>query len=179
MPVSEDTLKFAVPAIIIALALIIVIGYYVLRYMRGSIKIKLAKNSFRQGEQITGSFDLITRKEIIGNRLYAALIGQEVWRERRGDSSTKRYTEVYRDEVTIEEAKTFSVGQATYDFQLPTPSSSPESDMLESGLGKTIKTGMKLLSGTKTYMQWTVEVRLDAQGLDLVAKRKIRIIMSD
>jgi len=138
-----EILKFAIPAILV-LAVALVAGYYIIRFMRGSIKIALAKNSFNEGEQITGSFELTTRREIVGNRLYVMLVGKEVTKERRGDKTRTHTREIYRDEVTIEEAKTFSAGQTmNYDFQLATPSSSG-SDFLGSPLGKTLKAFCKI-----------------------------------
>ncbi len=172
-----EVLKIAIPAILV-LGVMLVAGYYIIRFMRGSIKITLAKNSFNEGEQITGSFELTTRKEIEGNRLYVMLVGKEVTKERRGDKTRTHTREIYRDEVTIEEAKTFSAGETkNYDFQLGTPSSAG-SDFLSSPLGKTLKVGMELLGGRRSYLQWIVEARLDAKGMDLTSRKKITINMS-
>jgi len=172
-----EVLKIAIPAIVV-LVVILVAGFYIIRLMRGRIKITLSKRSFNEGEQITGSFELTTRKEIEGNRLYVMLVGKEVTKERRGDKTRTHTREIYRDEVTIEEAKTFSAGQtANYDFQLATPSSAG-SDFLSSALGKTLKVGMELLGGRRNYLQWIVEARLDAKGMDLVSRKKITVNMS-
>jgi predicted small secreted protein len=174
---SAEILKIAIPAIVV-LALVLVAVYYIIRFMRGSIKITLAKNSFNEGEQITGSFELTTRKEIEGNRLYVMLVGKEVTKERRGDKTLTHTKEIYRDEVTIEDAKTFSAGQTmNYDFQLATPSSAG-SDFLSSPLGKTLKVGMELLGGRRSYLKWIVEARLDAKGVDLSSRKKITVNMS-
>ena len=172
-----EVLKIVIPAILV-LAVVLVSGYFIIRYMRGSIKITLAKNSFNEGEQITGSFELTTRKEIDGNRLYVMLVGKEVTKERRGDKTRTHTREIYRDELTIEEAKTFPSGQTTnYDFQLATPSSAGP-DFLTSPLGKTIKVGIEMLGGRRSYLRWIVEVRLDAKGVDLASRRKITVNMS-
>ena len=174
---SAEVLKIVIPAIAV-LAVALVAGYYIIRFMRGSIKITLAKNSFSEGEQITGSFELTTRKEIDGNRLYVMLVGKEVTKERHGDKTRTRMREIYRDEVTIEGAKTFSPGQTMkHDFQLATPSSA-EPDFLDSSLGKTLKVGMELLGGRRSYLRWIVEARLDAKGVDLVSRKKITVNMS-
>jgi hypothetical protein len=55
-----------------------VIVYYILRFMRGSITITLPRTAFNPGEKIAGSLELTTRKNIEGQRLYVALIGQQV-----------------------------------------------------------------------------------------------------
>ncbi len=174
---SAEILKIVIPAILV-LAVVIVAGYYFIRFTRGSIKITLAKNSFNEGEQITGSFELTTRKEIDGNRLYVMLVGKEVTKERRGDKTRTHTREIYRDELTIEEAKTFPAGQTmNYDFQLATPSSAGP-DFLSSPLGKTLKVGMELLGGRRSYLRWIVEARLDAKGVDLSSRKKVTVNMS-
>ena len=173
---SAEIIKIVIPAILV-LAVVLVAGYYIIRFMRGSIKITLAKNSSNAGEHITGSFELITRKEIDGNRLYVMLVGKEVTRERRGGKTRTHTREIYRDEVTMEEAKTFSAGQTmNYDFQLATPSSAGP-DVLSSTLGKTLKVGMEMLGGRRSYLQWTVEARLDAKGVDLASRKKVTVNM--
>ena len=168
----------AVVSAVLGLVVVLVLGYYIIRFMRGSIKITLLKSAFKEGEPITGSFRLMTRKELDGSRLYAALVGKEVTRERRGDT-TRTYTrEVYRDEQTVEESKTFPAGQTTrYDFQLATPSSAGPG-FLDSPLGQTLRVGMELLGGRRRYLRWTVEVRLDARGVDLASRKKITVNMS-
>jgi len=173
---SAEILKFAIPAVIL-LIIGLIAAYYIARYMRGSIKIALAKNAFNEGEQITGSFELVTRKEIDGNRLFVALIGKEVTRQRHGDKTRTHTREIYRDEVTIEDAKIFAAcATANYDFQLAAPSSAGP-DVLDSALGKTLKVGMELLGGRRKTLYWSVEARLDAKGVDLAARKKITLNM--
>ena len=174
---SPEILKIVIPTVIVLIVALIA-GFYIIRFMRGSIKMTLTKNSFSQGEQVTGSFELITRKEIDGNRLFVSLIGKEVTRERHGEKTRTRTREIYRDEVTIEEAKVFAAGAtANYDFKLATPSSSGP-DLLDSTLGKTLKAGMELLGGRRTQLQWMIEARLDAKGVDLAAQKKITLNMA-
>ncbi len=171
---SEDVLKIVIPAVII-LVFLAVAGFHLMRYLRGSIKIRLTNTAFNPGEPITGSVELVTRKEIAGNRLYAALIGREVTRSRRDGKTQTHRREVYRDEATLEQDRTYLAGQAlTYDFQIPVPTSE-NPDTLESGLGKTLKTGVNLFTNRRTSMEWMVESRLEAQGLDLVSRRRVHL----
>jgi predicted small secreted protein len=175
---SAEILKFVIPAILV-LVVVLVAGYYIIRFMRGSIKITLVKNSFNEGEHVTGSFELTTRKQIDGNRLYVMLVGKEVTKERRGDKTRTHTREIYRDEMTMEEAKTFSAGQTmNYDFQLTTPASAGP-DAPSSPLGKTLKVGMEILGGRRSYLQWMVEARLDAKGVDLTARKKVTVNMAN
>ena len=174
---SPEILKIVIPAVIVLIVALIA-AFYIIRYMRGSIKMTLTKNSFSLGEQITGSFELITRKEIDGNRLFVSLIGKEVTRQRHGEKTRTHTREIYRDEVTIEEAKMFAAGAtANYDFKLTTPSSSGP-DFLDSALGKTLKVGMELLGGRRKTLHWSVQARLDAKGVDLAAQKKITLNMT-
>ena len=173
-----EVLKIVIIAVIV-LVIALVAGYYIIRFMRGSMKITLVKNSFNQGEQIAGSFELTTRKEIDGNRLYVMLVGKEVTKERHGDKTRSHTREIYRDEQTIEEAKTFLAGQTTnYDFQLATPSSAG-ADSDNAPLSQAIKVGAKLLSGRSRQLHWRIEARLDAKGVDVASTKKVHInIMS-
>jgi len=175
---SGDVVTIVIVGALI-LAALIVAGYYLLRFLRGRIKIRLPKYAFNTGEKVTGTFDLKIRKPIEGNRLYAALIGEEEIRERRGDKTRTHRNEVFRNEQTLEQSKSFIAGWSQrYNFELSTPSAQ-EPDFLNSSLGKTLKMGIELLSNTRRRLQWKVVVRLDAKGIDLASKKSISVNMSD
>lgn len=163
-----------------ALAVALIAGYYIMRYRRGSVKVVLSKRGFNPGETFSGSFEMTTRKAIEGNRLYAALVGEEVTRERYRDSSgrdtSRTHTrEIYRDEHTIEEGVTYPAGQVVKrDFELTAPTASGEG-VLESSLGKTFQLGMDILGGRQRNLRWTVEVRLDAKGIDLTGSENVTV----
>lgn len=170
---------FIIGVTVAVLVVAVIAGYYIMRYRRGSVKVTLSKRGFSPGEKVKGTFVVTTRKDIEGKRLYAALIGEEVTRERyRGSSSksTRTHTrEIYRDEHTIEEGITYPAGQTIErDFELTAPTSSGQ-DSLESPLGKTFQLGMELFSGSRTNLRWTVEVRLDAEGIDLFSSENVTI----
>lgn len=162
---------------VIVIVVVLVAGYYILRYMRGSLKMVLPMNGFDPGEKVAGSFELKTRKIIEARRLYAALVGEEVTKERRGDKTRSRRREIYRDEQTIEETRTFAAGETLeYSFELTAPSVDGP-DFLDSALGQALKTGMSLLSGRRRYLRWKVQVRLDAKGIDLSSSKRITLNM--
>ena len=168
-----NTAGFIVGGVLL-LVVVLVAGYYILRYMRGSINIAMSTSGFNPGEEVAGSFELKVRK-IIEGRLYAALIGQEVTKERHGDKTRTRTREIYRTEQTIEENKTFAAGQTLgYSFELTAPSADGP-DVLESPLGQALKAGMSLLSGRRRHLRWKVEVRLDAKGIDLSSSKRITL----
>jgi len=152
-----------------------IVAYYVARYLRGSIKLTLPKNSFAAGEAITGSFDVVTRKEIQGNRLYAALIGVEITEERRDGKTHTHTREIHRHEETLEKALTWPAGQTKhYTFTLPSPAV-PAPEMLNSAVVRAARIGLELLGANRRRLKWTVEVRLDAKGIDLAASQHVHI----
>ncbi|MFA5809611.1 MAG: hypothetical protein WC935_04635 [Thermoleophilia bacterium] len=172
--------KVLIAGVIAAVAIVIVaiIAYFVVRMLRGSMKITLTKNGFSPGEKITGSFTMKTRKEIEGKRLFAALVGKEVTERRDGDRTRTDTREIYRDEQTLEEGKMYPAGHtADYSFELNTPSESGQG-FLDSAVGKALDIGMELLSGDRNEIRWTVEVRLDAKGVDLSDSRSVTINIS-
>jgi len=150
-------------------------AYYIVRYMRGSIKLRLLKKGFDAGEKVAGSFEVLTRKAIEGRRLYVALIGEEVTRRRQGDSTRTSRREIFRREETLEEARSFGAGErGEYNFEIETPSAAG-GGFGDSTLGKVLETGVSLLGGGRRYLRWKVEVRLDAKGVDLGASKRITV----
>jgi hypothetical protein len=152
-----------------------IIAYYIARYLRGSIKLVLPQTSFAAGEAINGSFDVITRKAIQGNRLYAALLGIEHTEERRDGKTHTHSREIYRHEETLEQALTWPAGRTKhYTFKLPSPSA-PAPELLNSTVVRAAKIGLELLGANRRRLKWTVEIRLDAKGVDLAASRRVHI----
>lgn len=175
----SSTLLIGITAAV--LAVVLIGGYYVMRYRRGSVKLMLSRRGFGPGETVTGTFEMTTRQEIEGKRLYAALVGEEVTREPHRSSSDGRQTtrthtrEIYRDEHTIEQDVTYPAGHVIKrEFELTAPTSSGQGS-LQSPLGKTFQLGMELLGGRRTDLRWTVEVRLDAKGIDLSTSENVTV----
>jgi hypothetical protein len=161
--------------IIIGAVVLAVILYNIARFMRGSIKLLLPLRAFSGGTEIVGSFDLHTKKRIEGNRLIVSLIGTRVTKTHRDGKTESRTVEIYRDEVLVEEGREYAAGtKEKYDFKLSTPSSE-SNDFLQSTVGKGLSTALKLLSNQSTKLQWKLEARLDAKGMDLVDSESISI----
>jgi hypothetical protein len=161
------------------IAIVVIAGYYYMRYRRGSVKVTLTRNSFSPGEKITGTFELTTRQDIEGKRLYAALIGEEVTRAPHqgstGKGSQTQTKEIYRDEHTIEEGVIYPAGQTIErDFELTAPTSSRDGG-LELPPGKTLQLGKVVFSGSRTNLRWSVEAWLDAEGIDLFSSENVTI----
>lgn len=149
-----------------------VAAYYIARYLKGSITINLPRTAFNGGEQVEGSFQLLTRKEVNANNLTAALVATEVTKERGYKGRTTTHTrEIYRSGQTLEHARVYPAGyQANYNFKIMAPEGAQPF-----GQDSVLGTAMGMLSGFGRRIDWRVEVRLDAEGVDLAASRKISV----
>jgi len=147
-------------------------GYYLARYLKGSISISMPNTSLSPGGQAEGSFELLTRKEIQGNSLTAALVAVESVRERGYDGkSATRTREIFRAGQTLEPAKSYPAGyRASYNFKLPVPSRQGQTGG-DSLLGQ----ALNLLDSVGRSVHWKVEVRLDAEGVDLAASQSVTV----
>jgi len=152
-----------------------VIIYHILRYLRGSIKLSLPCTAFNPGDAIAGSFELMTKKEIQGNKLLVSLIGSKTVRTHHGGKTRTRTEEVYRDEVVIEGEKNYFAGYtATYAFQVKAPNLQAP-DFLNSQVGQILGATIRLIGDQSSRITWKVEARLDAKGVDLATSRPVSI----
>ena len=160
---------------ILGLLLVGVIAYFVMRFLRGSIKLTMPQTSFGAGQMISGSFDLMTKKSIQGNQLFVTLRGVKETKIRDGEKTRTRRDEIYCDQVTLEDAREYPAGySAKYDFQISTPNvQSPE--FMNSGIGQALVSAFRLLSDRSTRIKWRVEARLDAKGIDLAASKSVQL----
>lgn len=161
----------AVVAIVFAIA-----TYFIIRFLRGSIKVYLQNTSFNSGDTIKGNFELHTKKAIVGNRLFVELIGEKVTKIRKSEGETKTQTyEIYRHGVTLENQNTYNAGyKEKFDFELQTPDSK-QPDFMKSELAQTLNVALSFVNDRQVSVKWTVEARLDAEGVDLVDTEKINI----
>jgi len=168
----------AIPIVImagIAVAIIAVVAFYLIRFMRGSIKLSLPRTTFNPGDTITGSFDLVIKKPIQGNKLTVSLIGVQVTRTYENGKTHTRSHEIYRKDIPVEEARAYPAGHtARHDFEIIAPNTSAP-EFLNSPLGQTLTAAVQLLSNRNTSLKWTVEARLDAKGVDLVSSTRVSI----
>ncbi len=176
---SDDLILILIAAVVGG-AIVAVIAYYVIRFMRGSIKLSLPRTAFNPGDTITGSFDLHTKKPIQGNKLIVSLIGVQITRtsgSSRSGSGGSRSQEIYRDEKLIEDAKEYPAGHtAKHEFEIAAPNTTAP-EFLNSTLGKTLSTALRVLGNRRIRLKWKIEVRLDAKGVDLATSRRVLINM--
>jgi len=149
-----------------------VAAYFIARYLKGSITISLPKTAFNPGEQVDGAFQLLTRKEVRGNNLTAALVATETVRERGYNGKSRTHThEIYRAGYILEAAKVYPPGfTANYQFKLAVPAEQPRFGG-DSVLGQAVG----LLTSLGRRVAWKVEVRLDAEGVDLASSQNISV----
>jgi len=159
----------------IGVALAIVAGYYLIRFMRGSIKLNMTQVTFNPGDTITGSFDLHTKKPIEGNKLTVSLIGKQVTKTRRGGKTRTQTHEIYRDEKILEQTTHYPAEhRSSHEFEIPTPNSKAP-DFANNAIFQGLAGAMRMLSDRHTYLKWRVEARLDAKGVDLAASKKVTV----
>ena len=76
--------------------------------------------------------------------------------------------------MEIEGARTYPAGFAEdYDFELPVPRD-PD-DGPTSGIGGAILEGLSMLSNRRSYVDWKVEIQLDAKGIDLAGSKRVSV----
>ncbi len=152
-----------------------VLVYCILRFLRGAITLIMPRTTYRPGETITGNFILLAKKKISGNRLIVSLIGVELARVYEEGKSRTLSREIYRDEILIAGAKNYPAGHASsHDFAIVVPNrQAPE--FLNSGFEQVLNAALDLLGDRNTWLEWQVEVRLDAKGVDLSAAQPVTI----
>lgn len=165
-----------IPYILIAVAVATVLGiglYYLIRFLRGGIKLYLPGTAFVPGDAIAGTLELTTKRPINGHRLIVTLIGKKVIRERHDNKVRTRTIEFFRNEVELEHARSYPAGyKQKYNFIMQTPEDKP-SELENSGIGQAIKMVAKMVSPREAQYKWYLEGRLDAVGVDLAKSKKI------
>lgn len=147
-------------------------GYFIARYLKGSITVSLPRTAFNPGEQIEGSFQLLTRKEVNGNNLTAVLVATETTRERGYNGKTRTHTrEIYRSGQTLEHARVYPAGYAAnYEFKIPVPA-----EQSLGGSDSILGQALNLINSFGRRIAWKVEVRLDAEGVDLASSKGVTV----
>jgi hypothetical protein len=173
---SQNIVLLLVGLILGGSALAIII-YFVMRYLRGSITLTLDSTAFSPGDVIKGSFVLLTRKQIQGNKLIVSLIGDKTTKIYKDDKTESRTREIHRSEKLIESAREYPAGYTKeQSFEIPIPGQNGNASN-NSALGQVLSAASMLINDRDTFYTWRVEARLDAQGVDLAKNQKITINM--
>jgi len=151
-----------------------IIGFFILRGLKGTIQIECEKSTFDPGETIKGDIHVKIKKETRGNNLTISLAADETTTYYDGDERRTEQDEVYRDEQVIEDKKTYPVGyEKTYDFAVTIPAMNEPGRQVDGVVGAVFDA--LSVNRRKTKITWQLEARLDADGLDLVNKKDIQM----
>ncbi len=177
---SSTLITIIAVAVVVGAVALVAVVYYSIRHSRGSMKLTLPKTAFGEGDQIEGTFTMTTKKDIDAKKLFVALIGTEVTVERYDDNQTRTHRrEAYRDEQILEGAKTIPAGHsADYSFQLIAPTLGGAGESVGGTLGNVLDIGLDLLGGDRHRLEWKLEARLDAEGIDLATSETVYIGVS-
>lgn len=167
---SPETVNLLLIVAVIA-AVLGAAAYFLARFLKGSIRITLQKESFAPGEQVEGSLELEAKKDIQASELVAALVATESYTERDYKGRSRRRTrEIYRVRQVVEGARSYPAGhKGNYNFKIALPAGELRGDV--SMLGGTLGQ----LMGLGGRVEWRVDVRLDAEGVDLASSRRIYV----
>lgn len=191
---GDNKADYILPGIV-GLVLLGVGVYYFARFMKGRLKLELSRDSASSEELLSGKVSLETKKPIHGS-LKVSLIGREQRYKRNLSSSSndksKQWVEVYRYNHILEETRDFEPGfQQQYSFDLLAPTSAEvrsrsgaiaksiasAADQSEGLMGGVLKAAASAASAMSGPIRWHVEARLDAKGVDLVAKQKCHVTL--
>lgn len=171
---SDSNVIILIIAIVVAVAIGVGV-FFLLRFLRGTIKVHLSVKSFNPGDEIKGKFDLHVKKPIQGKRLVVSLIGTQHVRSNRKNESTTRTEEVFRQETVLEAEKDYRAGfMQTYDFKIPIPEAGKIGE-IDNPLAKTMISLASMANRGRVEMRWKVEARLEAKGIDLVGSKKVNV----
>lgn len=173
------------PYVLVALAVVgVCVGlYYLARFMKGSLKIELARDAASSEELFSGTVALQAKKQIHG-LLKVSLVGREQHEKARSSKNNrKEWVEVYRYDHVLEEARTFEPGfSETYSFDLLAPTVAEVSSgaaKLQAAAASSDNAGLKMAAGLVGFLggkiHWHIESRLDAKGVDLYTKEKCEV----
>ncbi len=164
--------------LIVAIVGAIIIGvgvFFLLRFLRGTIKVYLPVTSFNPGEEINGKFDLQVKKPIHGKRLVVSLIGTQHIRSRKGEESNTRTQEIFRQESVLEANTDYRAGfTQSYNFSIVIPNAG-KTGIIDNPLAQSLVAFANMANRSRIEMRWKVEARLEAKGIDLVGNKKVNV----
>ena len=151
---------------------------WVLRKMKGNIDLSVKQSTVSPGELFMGDVLLEFKKPMQSNNLKVTLFAKEEVREYDDGKYKTSHREIYRDSVRLKGATSYQAAQTiTYPFEITVPQMN---GMVQGKMGEAMEMMSNLASA---FMQrdrkivWSLEARLDAPGLDLVATSPVQVRM--
>ena len=150
-------------------------GIWVIRRMKGTIALRMKSATANSGETLSGTIDLSINKAMQSNALEVTLIAKEIIKERRDGKQHTRTDEVYRSTITVEGPTTYNAGdKKSYDFEVNVPSGA-DSKVELGGTAQMLLGVASTFIGSNRRVEWKLEARLDAPGLDLVTSKNVHV----
>jgi sporulation-control protein spo0M len=156
---------------------VVVIGivlYYILRWLKGSVRLEVENRAYRPGDIIHGVVHLKCRQSVEANRFFVALVCHQVTHERHeGKNRTHRH-EVMRQEVDVAPPGPIAAGtEQRFEFAIPIPG--PQAPLTTGN--QTVDTVLRAVAGlgSNRRLEWSLEARVEARGVDLAQRRRISI----
>ena len=190
----QQIILFGIALVLVAILLPIIARSLrrVATSFRGRVLLEILSDKASSGERLIGRLTFTSKQEIRG-LLKVSLVGQE--RRRRSVGSSKSDTvDVYRVNQILEETRDFPAGfTRTYDFELVVPTATearPENEILDELGGIADRQDSKLmgsflkLAAAKNKRSlgrifWSIESRLDTEGIDLFEKKPVQVNLLD
>lgn len=175
-----DKLLFIFGAIIITIVGGVFLGmavYQILRMMRGTIKINLDNMKFKAGDKVEGSFEVITKQNIVCNELSAKLYCYENSKMSSSNNASKR--KLLERKQILQEKWNFMAGDTTkYSFSLTIPTLDDE-DAKECNLARSVARNFRSENAVSYSLDWWLEIRMDAEGVDLAKHKRLIVKFED
>ena len=190
----QQIILFGIALVLVAILLPIIARSLrrVATSFRGRVLLEILSDKASSGERLIGRLTFTSKQEIRG-LLKVSLVGQE--RRRRSVGSSKSDTvDVYRVNQILEETRDFPAGfTRTYDFELVVPTATearPENEILDELGGIADRQGSKLMGSFLKLVAaknkrslgrifWSIESRLDTEGIDLFEKKRVQVNLLD
>jgi hypothetical protein len=161
--------------IVVAAVIVASVGYGMARRARGSLELSLPKSEFDPGETIHGNLVVHAKQAIEAERLVVALTATEITETIKDGKTSTDTKRVFREERVLEEARAYAAGaRETREFAIPVPVPQP-AKVPASAVGHAGFDKLKSLARPRTRLEWRLEARLAAKGIDLVAARPVTV----
>ena len=166
-----ENLTEIIGIVVVVLVVAGLIGYFVMRSLKGTLRLTLNSLRVSSGENFTGTVQMTCRKPVEGHRLVVTLIGKEKYRRQTDDGMKTETREFYRNHTVLEEARSYEAGfEETYSFEHEAPTGG---QVGSSGSG--LAGVLDLFSGRDRDLSWKLEGRLEAKGIDLSDSKRVDV----
>ena len=171
---NQDMMMYGVIGLFAVVGLVLG-GIWVIRRMKGTIVLRMNNATVNAGEPLSGTIDLSINKAMQSNALEVSLIAKEIIREHRDGKQHTRSEEIFRSTKTIEGPTSYNAGaKNSYTFEINAPAGADSKVELGGTAQMLLGVASHFIGGNRR-VEWKLEARLDAPGLDLVTTRSVHV----